>query len=97
MSSRPAPTVEVDVAVIGGGVLGTAVAARLSRTTASVCLLEAGPPDAVDEIHLPAGCLALGQSKYDWALLSDPEPGFDGRRVFMCPRYGGSDAFGSNC
>ncbi|HYM50440.1 MAG TPA: NAD(P)/FAD-dependent oxidoreductase [Candidatus Limnocylindrales bacterium] len=32
---------EVDVLVIGGGVLGTAVAARLSRTTASVVLLEA--------------------------------------------------------
>ena len=30
-----------DVVVIGGGVLGTAVAARLSTTTASVCLLEA--------------------------------------------------------
>jgi len=41
MSSHPAPAGEVDVAVIGGGVLGTAVAARLSRTTASVCLLEA--------------------------------------------------------
>ena len=31
----------VDVVVIGGGVLGTAVAARLAATTASVCLLEA--------------------------------------------------------
>lgn len=30
-----------DVAVIGGGVLGTAVAARLGATTARVCLLEA--------------------------------------------------------
>ena len=30
-----------DVVVIGGGVLGTAVAARLSSTDASVCLLEA--------------------------------------------------------
>lgn len=29
-----------DVVVIGGGVLGTAVAARLATTTASVCLLE---------------------------------------------------------
>jgi glycerol-3-phosphate dehydrogenase len=41
MSARPAAAVEVDVAVIGGGVLGTAVAARLSRTSAAVCLLEA--------------------------------------------------------
>ena len=32
---------EVDVLIIGGGVLGTAVAARLSRTTARVCLVEA--------------------------------------------------------
>jgi glycerol-3-phosphate dehydrogenase len=32
---------DVDVAVIGGGVLGTAIAARLSATSASVCLLEA--------------------------------------------------------
>jgi glycerol-3-phosphate dehydrogenase len=31
----------VDVVVIGGGVLGTAIAARLAATTASVCLLEA--------------------------------------------------------
>lgn len=30
-----------DVVVIGGGVLGTAIAARLAATTASVCLLEA--------------------------------------------------------
>jgi glycerol-3-phosphate dehydrogenase len=35
------PRAEVDIAVIGGGVLGTAVAARLSTTDASVCLLEA--------------------------------------------------------
>ena len=35
-----ASTVAYDVVVIGGGVLGTAVAARLATTTASVCLLE---------------------------------------------------------
>ena len=40
-----------------------------------VCLLEAGPPDAADEIHLPPGQLALATSKYDWAFVSDPEPG----------------------
>ena len=31
---------DYDVIVIGGGVLGTAVAARLAMTSASVCLLE---------------------------------------------------------
>ncbi len=34
-------TPDYDVVVIGGGVLGTAVAARVAMTTASVCLLEA--------------------------------------------------------
>lgn len=37
----PSDRRDFDVAVIGGGVLGTAVASRLSATTASVCLLEA--------------------------------------------------------
>src|SRR5205085_8473170 len=36
----PARDEHFDVVVIGGGVLGTAVAARLAMTTASVCLLE---------------------------------------------------------
>src|ERR1700722_1121000 len=31
---------DVDVAIIGGGVLGTAIAWRLSQTSASVCLIE---------------------------------------------------------
>ena len=34
------PATRYDVVVIGGGVLGTAAAARLAMTTASVCLLE---------------------------------------------------------
>jgi glycerol-3-phosphate dehydrogenase len=38
--SSPADAPAFDVVVIGGGVLGTAVAARLAMTTASVCLLE---------------------------------------------------------
>jgi glycerol-3-phosphate dehydrogenase len=38
--SLPKPAPAFDVVVIGGGVLGTAVAARLAMTTASVCLLE---------------------------------------------------------
>ena len=43
MAGRSDRSIEqsVDVVVVGGGVLGTAVAARLAATTASVCLLEA--------------------------------------------------------
>jgi choline dehydrogenase-like flavoprotein len=71
------------------------LAARLTEDPdVTVCLLEAGPPDTADELHIPAGCLAAGTSKYDWAFVSDPEPGFGGRQRVL-PRgrtLGGSSA-----
>ncbi|HEY5189100.1 MAG TPA: FAD-dependent oxidoreductase [Solirubrobacteraceae bacterium] len=84
-----------DYVIVGAGSAGCVLANRLTEDEdVRVCLLEAGPPDTLDEIHLPAGCLALGQSKYDWAFLSDPEPGFAGRQRYL-PRgrtLGGSSS-----
>jgi choline dehydrogenase-like flavoprotein len=84
-----------DYVIVGAGSAGCVLAARLSEDPdVTVCLLEAGPPDTADEIHLPAGVLAVGQSKYDWAFLSDPEPALDGRQRYL-PRgrtLGGSSS-----
>jgi choline dehydrogenase-like flavoprotein len=86
---------EYDYVIVGAGSAGCVLAARLSEDPeVKVCLLEAGPPDAADEIHLPAGCLALVQSKYDWGFVSDPEPGL-GYRQRALPRgraLGGSSS-----
>jgi choline dehydrogenase len=62
-----------DYVIVGAGSAGCVLAARLSEDPdVRVCLIEAGPADAADEIHLPAGVLAVGQSKYDWSYTSDP-------------------------
>ncbi len=84
-----------DYVIVGAGSAGCVLAARLTEDPdVSVCLIEAGPPDNADELHLPAGVLAVGQSKYDWGLLSDPEPGLAGRQRYL-PRgrtLGGSSS-----
>jgi choline dehydrogenase-like flavoprotein len=84
-----------DYVIVGAGSAGCVLAARLSEDPdVRVCLIEAGPPDAADEIHLPAGVLAVTMTKYDWAMLSDPEPGLDDRVRYL-PRgrtLGGSSS-----
>ena len=89
-----------DYVIAGAGSAGCVLAARLTEDpNVTVCLLEAGPPDAADEIHLPAGVLAIGTSKYDWssdlrprarvrrpAALSAPGP--DAGRVLVGQRDG---------
>jgi choline dehydrogenase-like flavoprotein len=84
-----------DYVIVGAGSAGCVLAARLSEDpNIRVCLLEAGPPDTADEIHLPPGQLAISTSKYDWAFISDPEPGL-GYRSRLLPRgrtLGGSSS-----
>ncbi|MBR0665323.1 choline dehydrogenase [Roseomonas hellenica] len=75
--------VEADFVIAGGGSAGCILAARLSEDpTASVILLEAGPPDRDMWIHVPMGYAKLfGSGRYDWRYETEPEPGLENRRI----------------
>ncbi len=71
-----------DYIVIGSGSAGGVVAARLSEDpSVSVLLLEAGPDDDDDMIHLPAGFPALFKTKWDWGYQTTPQKQLGGRRA----------------
>jgi choline dehydrogenase-like flavoprotein len=73
-----------DYIIVGAGSAGCVLAARLSEDPdVRVALLEAGQEDTEPMIHIPALFPALFKSSWDWDLLGDPEPGLDGRRLYM--------------
>jgi choline dehydrogenase len=84
-----------DYVIVGAGSAGCVLAARLSEDPeTSVLLLEAGPPDVNQNIHVPLGYLQLGRTEVDWDIVSAPEPNCDGRRISL-PRgkvLGGSSS-----
>jgi choline dehydrogenase len=84
-----------DYVIVGGGSAGCVLAARLSEDPdVTVCLIEAGPADTADNIHIPAMCATLFRSHLDWDYDSHDEPHADYRRVFL-PRgrmLGGSSS-----
>jgi choline dehydrogenase-like flavoprotein len=71
-----------DYVVVGAGSAGCVLAARLSEDPdVKVLLLEAGPPDVNQNIHVPLGYLKLAGSEVDWGYFSAPEPSCNGRRI----------------
>ena len=74
-----------DTILVGGGSAGCALARRLTDDPArSVLVLEAGRPDSLWDIfiHMPAALsIPIGNPRYDWRYVSDPEPFMGGRRV----------------
>jgi choline dehydrogenase len=71
-----------DYVIVGAGSAGCVLAARLSEDPdVSVLLLEAGPPDVNENIHVPLGYLQLARTEIDWDYCTAPEPNCDGRRI----------------
>jgi choline dehydrogenase-like flavoprotein len=77
-------TEHYDYVVVGAGSAGCVLASRLAEDPdVRVALLEAGGEDSQPEIHIPAAFPALLKSGYDWDLLGEPEPGMNGRRLYL--------------
>ena len=57
-----------DYVIVGSGAAGSVLAHRLTeRTGATVCVLEAGPPDRHPYIHVPGGFIKmLFNPNYTW-------------------------------
>jgi choline dehydrogenase len=87
---------EFDFVIVGGGTAGCVLAHRLTADGRhSALLIEAGGSDRRFWIQVPIG---YGRSFYDpgvnWKLMSEPEPGLAGRRLYW-PRgkvLGGSSS-----
>jgi choline dehydrogenase-like flavoprotein len=84
-----------DYVIVGAGSAGCVLAARLTEDPdVKVLLLEAGPPDTNENIHVPLGYLQLGSTEVDWDYRSAPEGECDFRRITL-PRgrtLGGSSS-----
>jgi choline dehydrogenase len=84
-----------DYVIVGAGSAGCVLASRLSENPGTrVLLLEAGPPDTADEIHIPAAVSFLFKSAYDWDYQTVPQDRAGGRSVYW-PRgrvLGGSSS-----
>jgi choline dehydrogenase len=73
-----------DYVIVGAGSAGCVLAGRLSEDPdVKVLLLEAGGPDSIAELHIPAAFPAVFKSSLDWDIFGEEEPGLGGRRLYL--------------
>ena len=84
-----------DYVIVGAGSAGCVLAARLTEDpSVSVLLIEAGRRDRHPNIKIPAAFAKQFQTGLDWDYATEPEPGCDGRSLYI-PRgksVGGSSS-----
>jgi len=87
--------VQADYVIVGSGSAGAAMAYRLGEAGRSVIVIEAGGSDWGPFIQMPAALsYPMNMRRYDWGLVSEPEPHLGGRRLVV-PRgrvLGGSSS-----
>jgi choline dehydrogenase len=73
-----------DYVIVGAGSAGCVLAARLSEDQdVSVCLVEAGPADDDENVHVPSAFGRLFRGRLDWDYDTHDEPFLGGRRVYL--------------
>jgi choline dehydrogenase len=84
-----------DYVIVGAGSAGCVLASRLTENPdVRVLMLEAGPPDDADEIHVPAALSQLFQGPFDWNYETIPQQRAADRAIYW-PRgrvLGGSSS-----
>jgi len=87
--------VAYDYVIVGAGSAGCVLASRLSEDPdVKVALVEAGPPDSMENIHVPLAFAHLFKTRVDWDYSTMAEPFLNRRRVYL-PRgrtLGGSSS-----
>lgn len=73
-----------DYIIVGAGSAGCVLAARLSEDPdVKVCLLEAGPADTAENIHVPVAFGKLFRTHLDWDYDTHEERFLGRRRVYL--------------
>lgn len=74
---------EFDYVIVGAGTAGCVLADRLTENGRNhLLLLEAGPPDNLEMLHVPAGFNYVAfDPRVIWDYRTEPETGLAGRRI----------------